>query len=130
MTAKEIELLTAAIEKSFMEKYNITITCAKKPTGKYLLNDVIKKWFLDDNGSYWGKIGDVIGDCGVSCAPAKAWEAIRKLTVIACGKSSVFDLTEDDDADIVADELTEYFYRIAIERKNKNQGEDNEIQRR
>lgn len=58
---------------------------------------------------------------GNSFVAWSAWEQIRRLTCVACGKKYVRQLTEDDHAEEVCEEICQTIYDIAMMRKKDGQ---------
>lgn len=108
MTEQKEQEIVDRVEKSV----------CKEDTQK-VLQEPRNKWFKDANGS--GTDSLMANALGNSFIAWSAWEQIRRLTCVACGKKYVRQLTEDDHAKEVCEEICQTIYDIAMMRKKDDQ---------
>ena len=106
MTEQKEQEIVDRVEKRVLEKLEKSV--CKEDTQK-VLQEPRNKWFRDANGS------------GTDSLMANAWEQIRRLTCVACGKKYVRQLTEDDHAEEVCEQICQTIYDIAMMRKKDGQ---------
>ena len=103
MTEQKEQEIVDRIEKSV----------CKEDTQK-VLQKPRNKWFRDANGS--GTDSLMANALGNSFVAWSAWEQIRRLTCVACGKKYVRQLTEE-----VCEQICQTIYDIAMMRKKEDQ---------
>ena len=116
MTEQKEQEIVDRIEKRVLEKLEKSV--CKEDTQK-VLQEPRNKWFRDANGS--GTDSLMANALGNSFVAWSAWEQIRRLTCVACGKKYVRQLTEDDHAEEVCEQICQTIYDIAMMRKKANQ---------
>ena len=112
LTEIEEQQIIDIVEKRVLEKLNKSII--REDTQK-VLREPRNKWFRDADAS--GAKSLMTGALGDTCIAWRAWEQIRRLTCIACGKKYVRQLTEDDHAEEACERICQLIYDIAVERK-------------
>lgn len=83
-----------------------------------ILREPREKWFRDENDS--GHKSLMTQAFNNSIVAWAVWEQIRRLTCRVCGKSYVRQLTEDDNADMVAEKICALVYALAIKHRRKD----------
>ena len=112
LTKIEEQQIIDEVEKRVLEKLNKSII--REDTQK-VLRGPRNKWFRDaDALGAKSLMTEVLGDTYIAWS---AWEQIRRLTCIACGKKYVRQLTEDDRAEEACERICQLIYDIAVERK-------------
>lgn len=112
LTEIEEQQIIERVEKRVLEKLSKSII--REDTQK-VLREPRNKWFRDANASGRESLmTEALGDTYIAWS---AWEQIRRLTCIACGKRYVRQLTEDDHAEEACERICQLIYDIAVERK-------------
>ena len=105
MTEQKEQEIVDRVEKRVLEKLEKSV--CKEDTQR------------DANGS--GTDSLMANALGNSFVAWSAWEQIRRLTCVACGKKYVRQLTEDDHAEEVCEQICQTIYDIAMMRKKDGQ---------
>lgn len=116
MTEKEEQAIVDKVEQRVLEKLEKAI--GREDTQK-VLSQPREKWFRGVSGS--GTDSLMAKALGNSYVAFSAWEQIRRLTCISCGKKYVRQLTEDDHAEEVCEQICQMIYDIAMMRKKDDQ---------
>lgn len=113
MTESEKQEILIELEEWIENKYKIL---GKKNTAYVILENPRKKWFKD-------KVGEkTLMQDAFDCSHMSniAWESIRKLTCVVCGKEYVKQLTEIEESEKIAEEICQFIYDLRMKYKESS----------
>lgn len=109
MTENDIEKIVNEVESRLEKKYKGNL--AKEDVGT-VLKEPREKWFSNQAHASKSLMAAAFGNTRVAW---QVWELIRKLTCVVLGKQYVRHLSNEPNAEIVAEKLCQYIYDLTIE---------------